>query len=189
MASYQKCCSIVLGGHVTVNGIPERHPQRMINIGRDKILVKGRLVEPARDHLYVVVHKPAGVLSSMRPVGDESMASLQTLLQRLTSESFTESTDNILHLLWRLGMRSSGLQLLTSDKNWASEAMANSHGRHRSTSLMLAPLRTCICFAELVMNSCVAHNPTFCCSPMHTYMYYPPPPSLLPLPITRVMRG
>lgn len=135
----------------------------MINITRDKILVKGRLVEPARDHLYVVVHKPAGVLSSTSPVGHESMASLQTLRQQRTSEAYVESK-NILHMLWRLGVQSSGLQLVTSDKNWATEAMANSQGRHLSTSLMIAPLNACVELASLVMNSCIAHKPTFCSS-------------------------
>lgn len=130
IASYKKCLSVVLGGHVTVNGIPELHPQRMIDTGQDKVLVKGRLIEPVHEHQYILINKPAGVMSTMNPASKAGTSLVQLLNPTMRSQG--PHVDGLMHMVWRLGILSSGLQLITTDMHWANE-VRSAQGMFRQT--------------------------------------------------------
>eukprot|EP00892_Ulva_mutabilis_P007489 jgi/Ulvmu1/5111/UM021_0128.1 len=123
--SYRKCRSIVLGGHVTVDGVTERHPQRLVDPERERILVKGRALELARVHTFLLLHKPVGMLCSMIPEASASVMSLADMAQPAVN-GFSHYKASM-HMIWRLGAQSSGMQLVTTDSDWASQVMASAH--------------------------------------------------------------
>lgn len=149
IASYQKCRSIVLGGGVTVNGIPERHPQRIVDVLFDKILVKGRLLEPERDHMYILLHKSSGVLGSVGTVTNQPVESLQNVVEALIPETLRHVQD-VWHMVWRLSVLSSGLQLVTSDQNWARQVMAKVDGMFLLPCCRTLRRLVHVCFCDFV---------------------------------------
>lgn len=140
--SYQKCRSIVLGGHVSVNGVLERHPQRLVDPREDRIFVKGRLLEPERVHASWMLHKPTGVTCSLSPAADAIFTSLIEILRSVDPERLRDGNES-LHIVSRLAVHSSGMQLVTSDSDWSRQVMKTSHGARSSIYLPLNISQLC----------------------------------------------
>ena len=64
ICSRRKADELTLNGNVKINGIIEKTPGRDIG-PNDVVEVNGRVVEPDTDYVYYMLHKPAGVLTSM----------------------------------------------------------------------------------------------------------------------------
>lgn len=56
---------LIRGGQVTLNGTPARSPEQKIDADTDRVEVSGRPVL-LREHLYLMMDKPAGVVSASR---------------------------------------------------------------------------------------------------------------------------
>jgi 23S rRNA pseudouridine2605 synthase len=62
---------LVRTGRVTVNGRLASGPAMRIQVGRDEVAVDGRLVQPPRLTRIFAFHKPYGVVSTLRPQGNQ----------------------------------------------------------------------------------------------------------------------
>jgi 23S rRNA pseudouridine2605 synthase len=65
VASRRKADAIVLSGRVTVNGVVVTTLGQMIDETADDVKVDGVAISPAESHHYLVLNKPAGVVTSL----------------------------------------------------------------------------------------------------------------------------
>ena len=96
---------LVRGGRVTVNGEPVRDLGRRVDPDHDEVCVDGCPVRPEVDTVVLVLHKPVGVVSSLRRQG--TAPCLLDLIDR-------QPGARLFHV-GRLDRESSGLLLLTND--------------------------------------------------------------------------
>jgi pseudouridine synthase len=76
IASRRKAEEFIAAGHVRVNGSVVRALGTSVAEG-DRVELAGKLVRLPREHRYLVLHKPAGVMTTMRdPAGRRTVASL-----------------------------------------------------------------------------------------------------------------
>ena len=107
-----KARALIVAGRVRVNGLPTRRidheVDRFTGIELDGIPLR----KPER-RLYVMLHKPAGILSATSdPV------------HRTVIDLIDDPDRDTLHLVGRLDRNTSGLILLTNDGNWSKPLMA-----------------------------------------------------------------
>jgi 23S rRNA pseudouridine2605 synthase len=100
--SRRSCEALIKAGRVTING-------QMAELGAsanpeiDRICVDGNQIKPAERKIYIMLNKPAGVLSSLRSQG--SKPTVQDLVK----------SEERLYPVGRLDLKSEGLLLLTND--------------------------------------------------------------------------
>jgi 23S rRNA pseudouridine2605 synthase len=97
----------IKGGRVALNGTPVVSFTQEMNAGLDSLTLDGKLINPVqREHTYLMLNKPVGVLSTTRDErGRRTVIGL--LPRRLRGLG--------LHPVGRLDMDSSGLLILTND--------------------------------------------------------------------------
>ncbi len=104
LASRRKCEGLIREGRVTVNGSVVTAAVMMVDPASDIVEVDGvRVVAPA-DHVYIALHKPAGVVTTVVDTHG-----------RPTVMDLVPSGDRRLFPVGRLDMDSEGLLLLTDD--------------------------------------------------------------------------
>ncbi|GIW39626.1 MAG: pseudouridine synthase [Candidatus Binatia bacterium] len=108
MASRRKSEELLLAGRVRVNGRVVRELGTRVVPGRDRITLDGRLLRPVRSRVYVLLHKPRGVVTTV--ADPERRPTVLDLLGRFPARVFP---------VGRLDVQSSGLLLLTNDGNLA----------------------------------------------------------------------
>lgn len=116
IASRRHAEQLIASGLVTVNGKTVTEMGSKADAARDHIKVSGKLLRPAKDLVYIGLHKPAGVVSTMED--PEGRRSLRDLLHGISERVFP---------VGRLEYNASGLLLLTNDGELANEIM-QSHG-------------------------------------------------------------
>jgi 23S rRNA pseudouridine2605 synthase len=103
IASRRDCEEYIAAGRVMVNGKVVRIPGTRVDPEHDEILVDGRPIGKIHHRTYVMLHKPAGVVSTTDdPQGRPTVVDLVNLEQRLFP-------------VGRLDYDSEGLLLLTDD--------------------------------------------------------------------------
>jgi 23S rRNA pseudouridine2605 synthase len=103
IASRRDCEEYIAAGRVMVNGKVVRIPGTRVDPEHDEILVDGRPIGKIHHRTYVMLHKPAGVVSTTDdPQGRPTVIDLVNLEQRLFP-------------VGRLDYDSEGLLLLTDD--------------------------------------------------------------------------
>jgi 23S rRNA pseudouridine2605 synthase len=120
VASRRKCENLIAAGRVTVNGQVVTRLGTRVDPERDEVRVDGRRVhvaamgQPAsRDRVYVLLNKPAGVISAMSdPRGRRALGDLVSLPGRVPSARIFP--------VGRLDYESEGLILLTNDGELAN---------------------------------------------------------------------
>lgn len=115
LGSRRKCEEFVLSGKVRCNG------SIVSNLGflvgeTDKVTVDGKLVEPVKEHGYIMMHKPKGYITSM---SDDH--GRKTVVDLLPEEYKT------LKPVGRLDYDSEGLLLFTNDGDLAFNLTHPSH--------------------------------------------------------------
>lgn len=141
VASRRHAEELILAGRVQVNG------QRVTQLGtkvqpeRDEVQVDGRAVRPAAARVYVLLHKPAGVVTTASdPQGRQTAVDLLPSSLR----------DERVFPVGRLDLESEGLLLLTNDGAFAlrlthpryeQEKEYHALVRGRPTAEALEPLR------------------------------------------------
>ena len=129
VASRRAADALVAAGRVTVNGRPATIGQR-VDPAVDALAVDGRAVVPAGRRTYLVMHKPAGVTSTVRDRHAE-----RTVLDLLPGELRRKGVR--LYPVGRLDRDSEGLILLTDDGDWAQQLLHPSHGVEREYAVGL----------------------------------------------------
>ncbi len=112
---------MILTGRVSVNGTPVQLGQKA-DPERDRIEVDGKLIKVANrpQHVYLLLHKPRGVVSTCSdPQGRD------TVLDLLSKELRRESG---IHPVGRLDADSTGALLLTNDGNLTFRLL---HPKHK----------------------------------------------------------
>jgi 23S rRNA pseudouridine2605 synthase len=102
VASRRHSETLIREGRVTVNGVVARIGQT-VTPERDEIRVDGRVVQPGDDTVWIVLHKPAGVMTTRTdPRGRKTVFDLVEPVPGLT-------------YVGRLDFQTEGLLLLTTD--------------------------------------------------------------------------
>ncbi len=113
VASRRRCEELMLAGEVEVDGEVVTRLGTKIDPRTAEVRVSGRLLPPLSDHVYLVLHKPRGVVSTMSdPEGRRSLADV-----------VADRPERLFHV-GRLDTDTSGLLLLTNDGDFA-HAMAH----------------------------------------------------------------
>ncbi len=113
ITSRRKAEQLIREGAVTVNGRVVTELGSKADPERDRIKVQGQLVRPARNHVYLLVNKPVGYVST---VSDPQ--------QRPTVVSLAKGGRERVYPVGRLDYHSSGLMLLTNDGELANLLMS-----------------------------------------------------------------
>ncbi|WP_139983551.1 pseudouridine synthase [Nocardioides litoris] len=109
VASRRKCEELMLDGEVEVDGEVVTRLGTKVDPRTAVVRVSGRLLPPVSDFVYLVLHKPRGVVSTMSdPEG------------RPTLEQFVAERPERLFHVGRLDTDTSGLLLLTNDGDFAN---------------------------------------------------------------------
>ena len=115
IGSRRACEAMIDEGRVEVNGKIVMEQGRRVDPERDVIRVDGSRVPPPRRHLYLVLNKPRGVVSTMDdPEGRRTLTDL--LAGRVPGRR--SDYDRLFHV-GRLDTDTSGLLLLTNDGDFA----------------------------------------------------------------------
>ncbi len=116
VASRRRSEELISEGKVKVNGKTVTTPGTKIAPESDSVEVEGRTIEPPEGHVYVMLNKPPGYVST---VDDE--------YDRPTIYDLVKGTGRRLFSVGRLDMDSRGLLLLTTDGNLAYRLTHPSH--------------------------------------------------------------
>lgn len=127
VASRRGADTLVAAGRVTVNGRPAVTGER-VDPARDALAVDGRPIVPAGRRTYLVMHKPAGVTSTVSDRHAE-----QTVLDLVPPEARRAR----LYPVGRLDKDSEGLLLLTDDGDWTQGLLHPRYGVEREYAIGL----------------------------------------------------
>lgn len=121
ITSRRKAEQIILEGRVTVNGKPVSKLGSKADLEHDHIRVDGRLLTPPTEHVYLLLNKPVGYVSTVSdPQGRPTVVSLvRGIKQRV-------------YPVGRLDYHSSGLMILTNDGELANFLMSRASAVPRS---------------------------------------------------------
>lgn len=110
VGSRRECEKLIAGGTVTVNGQVVTELGTKVDPGDSAIKVKGKLIKTTAartlPHQYLILHKPVGVLTMVKPDQEGRPTLLDFLPRRLKTR---------LYPVGRLDFKSEGLVLLTND--------------------------------------------------------------------------
>ena len=127
LGSRRDCEEYIQAGRVRVNGTVAVIGQKA-NPAVDKITLDGRAVKPAEQKIYVALHKPRYVLSTVEPEQGDSRQTVRDLIP------VTER----LYPVGRLDFESEGLVLMTNDGDLAQKLTHPSHGHSKEYRVLLA---------------------------------------------------
>jgi len=113
LTSRRKAEELILQGRVTVNGVVVAELGSKADPGRDHIKVDGKLLPRATQHVYLLLNKPPGYVST---VSDPE--------HRPTVVSLVRGIKERVYPVGRLDYHSSGLILLTNDGELANFLMS-----------------------------------------------------------------
>lgn len=108
---------LILAGRIAVNGVVVTELGSKADPAKDLVTLDGQPIKPAEKRYYVLLHKPAGYVTSLK---DPQGRQLVTELVKDIGER--------LFPVGRLDYNSEGLLLLTNDGEWANRLM---HPRHQ----------------------------------------------------------
>lgn len=110
VASRRRADELIAQGKVRINGRVTRELGTMVHAG-DRVDVSGTPVNPVEELVYLVLHKPAGVVTTMRdPQGRRTIADLLPKGPRIVP-------------VGRLDYDTSGILLLTNDGDLANRLL------------------------------------------------------------------
>ncbi len=110
IASRRHAEELIAAGRVQVNGVTITTQGSLVEPEHDEVLVDGQIVRPASKHVYLLLHKPKGYLSTAHdPDGRPTVLDLLP----------TELRHLRVYPVGRLDIDTSGLLLLTNDGDFA----------------------------------------------------------------------
>lgn len=127
VASRRQADKLIAEGEVTVNGKRVFELGIKVDPAKDRIFVSGKPLKITHSKIYIALHKPQGVLTTM----DDP-------LQRPTIAQFVEQMPLKVFPVGRLDWDSEGLLLLTNDGDMAQKI---THPKHEVTKTYLIKLQ------------------------------------------------
>jgi 23S rRNA pseudouridine2605 synthase len=121
VTSRRKAEQLIQDGCVTVNGRLVEEQGVLVDPSRDHIKVNNRLLRRAPSFVYVVLHKPAGMVTTLHD--PEGRPTVLSLVSGLPGRVFP---------VGRLDFHTEGLLLLTNDGELANRLLHPSSGIERS---------------------------------------------------------
>ena len=113
VASRRKAEELITAGRVSVNGETVTELGSKADLAVDKVKVDGRVLAEPKHYLYLALHKPKNVVSTVRdPQG------------RRTVMSFFKGIHDRIYPVGRLDYASEGLLLVTNDGEFANRLMS-----------------------------------------------------------------
>lgn len=123
VASRRKADALIEEGLVRVNGKPVFELGRKIDPLKDRVELKGKTVKPHPNKVYIMLHKPSGVLSTLEdPLGRPTILDLISSPVRIFP-------------VGRLDWDTEGLLLLTNDGEFSNKVL---HPREQISKTYLA---------------------------------------------------
>jgi len=123
VASRRKAEEMITQGRVSVNGVVITELGAKANPTNDLLEVDGKQVEVTRQKVYIMLHKPEGVVTTVTdPFGRPTVMDLVP-------------SDVRLFPVGRLDQDTSGLLLMTNDGEWAQKL---THPKHETKKMYLA---------------------------------------------------
>jgi len=116
IASRRAVKKSIRAGVVTVNGESILVPGHPINVEMDTVEFEGKRVEPLVEHIYLMLNKPAGYLTTRR---DER--------RRPTVMDLVAELPDTIYPVGRLDLETEGLLLFTNDGDFAYRLLHPSH--------------------------------------------------------------
>lgn len=106
---------MIRAGRVQLNGGVRRNPEAPVRLAQDRIVVEGRVIEPAKN-IYLMMNKPRGLVTTASD--EKGRDTVYGLLEKDSDQ-----------LPWvapvgRLDKASEGLLLLTNDSEWGARIAA-----------------------------------------------------------------
>ena len=111
VASRRGAETLIFDGDVRVNGHICTTPQTMVEVGKDKIQVKGKTVRPPQSKVAYMLNKPKGYICSNKRLKES---------EKLVIDLFPKETRR-LFTVGRLDKETSGLLVVTNDGQLAQE--------------------------------------------------------------------
>lgn len=125
--SRRACEKLIADGRVTVNGRPARLGDKA-DPTNDKIVVNGRTIKPqTTDRIYIALHKPKGVISSLDDELEEGRTTVRDLVP----------LPGHLYPVGRLDKQSTGLILMTNDGNLAHKLTHPRYGHEKTYKVVV----------------------------------------------------
>lgn len=113
ITSRRKAEELIVAGRVSVNGKTVTELGSKADLVVDKVKVDGRILSEPKHHIYLALHKPKNVVSTVRdPQG------------RQTVMSFFKGMQDRVYPVGRLDYASEGLILLTNDGDFANRLLS-----------------------------------------------------------------
>lgn len=134
VASRRHAEDLISSGHVTVNGHTITELGTKADESRDHIKVAGKLLRPESSRIYLLLHKPPEVVSTMSD--PEGRLALRDLLHGVSVRVFP---------VGRLEYHSSGLVFLTNDGELANRILQS----HKLPQTYLMKVKSLLTFEEI----------------------------------------
>jgi 23S rRNA pseudouridine2605 synthase len=134
ITSRRRAEEMISSGLITLNGRVVTELGTKADEGRDHIKIAGKLLRPETERVYLLLHKPPEVVSTLSD--PEGRPSLRDLLYGIPERVFP---------VGRLEYHSSGLVLLTNDGDLANRMMQ----AHNLPQTYQLKLKTLLTFAEI----------------------------------------
>lgn len=121
IASRRKCEALILSGKIRVNGVIITEMGTKIIQGRDKVTFDGKLVEDKERHLYYLLNKPKGYVTTLSdPQGRPIVISL---IKNVSTRLFP---------VGRLDLDTEGALILTNDGRFAQKVQHPSNQTNKT---------------------------------------------------------
>ena len=125
--SRRACEQYIQAGRVRVNGQVAKLGQKA-DASKDKITLDGKPVDANVDYVYIALHKPRNVLSTVSPEPGDNRKTVLDLL---------DVTDRV-YPVGRLDFDSEGLILMTNDGDLANRLAHPRYGHEKEYKVLLA---------------------------------------------------
>jgi 23S rRNA pseudouridine2605 synthase len=125
--SRRSCEQIIEAGRVRVNGQVAKLGQKA-DVARDKITLDGKPVAADVEYIYVALHKPRNVLSTVAPERGDNRQTVRDLVD----------LPERLYPVGRLDFDSEGLILMTNDGELANRLTHPRYGHQKEYRVLLA---------------------------------------------------
>ena len=128
IGSRRACEELIEAGEITVNGHTVKTLPAWVDPAKDHIKVSGKLIRRPKEHIYIMLHKPRGVVCTNRdPEG-----------RRRAIDLVEHPAGPRLYPVGRLDVDSSGLLLLTNDGELANRVTHPRYGVHKVYEVTVA---------------------------------------------------
>jgi pseudouridine synthase len=124
VASRRRAERMILEGRVSVNGRVVRSLGNKVEPTRDRIVVDGKVIRLPETHRYLLVNKPAGVLTTVSD--PHNRPTVIDLVKHYVTDA--DGNRQRLYPIGRLDLESEGLLLLTNDGQLANRVTHPSTG-------------------------------------------------------------